>query len=223
MEISLESRGNGRNNDANTFPTSISGLLASPIGNAMNTDVIIREADSTAQESIGMLKEKNQRSVLASYKGEVVGLVSKTDILYKITYEGRNPAKVKLREIMTSPVLAVDPQTTVKDALELMNKKNVRQVMVHAYSAVLGMVYREDIYRMMETISLCSEDTALHGTPVCIIDQKAISFVKDTSKAKFVCAYCESTFDTNEALSKHIDRLHIGAGVLEGDVRRMMD
>jgi CBS-domain-containing membrane protein len=180
------------------------------------------EADSTVHEAIRLLKEKNQRSVIASHKGEVVGLVSKTDILFKITFEGRNASKVKLREIMTSPILAVDPQATIKEALELMNKKNVRQVMVHAYSAVLGMVYREDIYKMMETVSLCSENTALHGTPVCIIDQKAISFVKDTSKAKYQCPYCGSPFDTTEALSKHIDRLHEEAGVLEGDYRKMI-
>jgi signal-transduction protein with cAMP-binding, CBS, and nucleotidyltransferase domain len=223
MELSLETQAIDRTIKENTFPTSISALFAAPIGNAMNMDVILQEADSTVQEAIKQLKEKNQRSVLVSYKGEVVGLVSKTDILYKVTYEGRNPSKVKLREIMTSPVLAVDPQTTVKNAFEIMNKKNVRQVMVHAYSAVLGMVYREDIYKMMETISLCSEDTALHGTPVCIIDQKSISYIKDTSKAKFVCAYCESTYDSGESLSRHIDRLHIGVGVLEGDVRRMMD
>jgi len=223
MEVSLVASDNRVRGGSETLPSSISALLGSPIANAMNLDVIIREADSTVQDAIEVLKEKNQRSVLASYKGEVVGLLSKTDILYKVTYEGRNPSKVKLREIMTSPVLAVDPKTTVKDALELMNKKNVRQVMVHAYSAVLGMVYREDIYKQMETIALCSEDTALHGTPVCIIDQKSISFIKDTSKAKFLCAYCESTFDSNESLSKHIDRLHIGAGALEGDVRRIID
>jgi predicted transcriptional regulator len=218
MEISLDMK-----SGTNAFPTSISALLASPIGNAMNTDIIIQEADSTVLDALEKMKDKGQRSVLASYKGEVVGLVSKTDILFKVTCEGRSPSKVRLREIMASPVLAVDPQTNLKDALELMNKKNVRQVMVHAYSTVLGMVYREDIYKMMETISLCSEDTALHGTPVCIIDQKTISFIKDISKAKFVCAYCESTFDSGDSLSRHIDRLHIGAGALEGDVRQMMD
>lgn len=220
MEISDSIRSNTAN--SSSLPDSIASLLLSPIGNAMNSDVIIMEADSTVHEAIRLLKEKNQRSVIASHKGEVVGLVSKTDILFKITFEGRNASKVKLREIMTSPILAVDPQATIKEALELMNKKNVRQVMVHAYSAVLGMVYREDIYKMMETVSLCSENTALHGTPVCIIDQKAISFVKDTSKAKYQCPYCGSPFDTTEALSKHIDRLHEEAGVLEGDYRKMI-
>lgn len=188
----------------------------------MNTDIIIMESDSTVHEAIKLMKEKQQRSVIASYKGEVMGLVSKTDILFKVTFEGRNSSKVKLREVMTSPILAVDPQTTIKESLELMNKKNVRQIMVHAYSAVLGVAYREDIYKMMEKISLRSEDSAISGTPVCIIDQKNISFIKDTSKARYQCPYCGSPFDTTEALSKHIDRLHEESGVLEGDYRKMV-
>lgn len=47
----------------------------------MNTDIIIMESDSTVHEAIKLMKEKQQRSVIASYKGEVMGLVSKTDIL----------------------------------------------------------------------------------------------------------------------------------------------
>ncbi len=41
--------------------------------------------------------------------------------------------------------------------------------------------------------------------------------------AKLVRAYCESPFGTKEGLSIHIDRLHSGSGVLEGDVRRMFE
>jgi len=202
---------------------SISSLLLWPVGNIMNNDAIILEADRTLDEAIKRMKEKNQRSVLASHLGEVVGMVSKTDILYKVTSEGKNPSKIKLREIMTSPVLAVNPQNTIKDALTIMNKRNVRQLMVHAYSAVLGIISREDISRKMEEIALSSIDEVLHGTPVCIIDTKAIEYVKDSSKAKFSCAYCGSPFDTKEGLSKHIDRLHNESGILEGDVRHLME
>jgi len=34
------------------------------------------------------------------------------------------------------------------------------------------------------------------------------------------CPYCDSAFNSNEELSKHIDRVHIGSGLLEGDVRK---
>jgi CBS domain-containing protein len=202
---------------------SISSLLSWPVGNIMNNDAIILEADKNLDEAIKKMKERNQRSVLATHLGEVVGMVSKTDILYKVTSEGKNPSKIKLREIMTSPVLAVNPQNTIKDALTIMNKRNVRQLMVHAYSAVLGIISREDISRKMESIALSSIDEVLHGTPVCIIDTKSIEYVKDSSKAKFSCAYCGSPFDTKEGLSKHIDRLHNESGILEGDVRHLMD
>ncbi|HJM45923.1 MAG: C2H2-type zinc finger protein [Thermoproteota archaeon] len=37
---------------------------------------------------------------------------------------------------------------------------------------------------------------------------------------KFVCPYCDSEFDTKEELSKHIDKMHIGPGLLEGDARK---
>jgi signal-transduction protein with cAMP-binding, CBS, and nucleotidyltransferase domain len=205
------------------IPESIPSLMSSTVGIIMNSDAIILESDRFVAEAITLTKERNQRSVLASHKGEVVGLVSKTDILYKIVAEGRNPSKVRLREIMTSPVLAVDPHTTVREALSIMNKRNVRQLMVHAYSAVLGIVSREDVSRMVEKIALSMEGTALEGTPVCIIDQKTITYVRDTSRAKLTCPYCESPFDTKEGLSKHIDRLHGESGVLEGDVRRMFE
>lgn len=34
------------------------------------------------------------------------------------------------------------------------------------------------------------------------------------------CPYCNSLFKNNEELSKHIDRIHNGSGLLEGDSRK---
>jgi CBS domain-containing protein len=204
-------------------PDNINSLLLSPIGTVLSTDLIILESDNSAKEAYEFMEERNARCVLASHKGEVVGIVSKTDILFKVLGQDRNPAKVKLREIMSSPVLAVEPTTTVKEALSVMDKRHVRQVMVHAYSAVLGMVTREAIYERLEAISVSSEDAVLQGTPMCIIDTKSITYIKDASNSRFKCPYCESPFDTKESLSKHIDRLHGESGVLEGDVRHMFE
>ncbi|MFM7796615.1 MAG: hypothetical protein ACKO7N_07610 [Candidatus Nitrosotenuis sp.] len=36
----------------------------------------------------------------------------------------------------------------------------------------------------------------------------------------FTCPYCESKYYSKEDLSKHIDRIHNGSGLLEGDTRR---
>jgi CBS domain-containing protein len=208
----------------NPAPTTLPSLLSSPVGIVLKPDVIILESSATVGEAIKLMTDKNSRSVLVSNRGEVIGVVSKTDILFRVISQNRSPDKVKLREIMTCPVLAVRPNSTVSEALSVMDKHKVRQVFVHAYAAVLGLVTRDDIYQLIETISVSSQETAMSGTPVCIIDSKSISYIKDNTKARFLCPYCESPFDTKEGLSKHMDRIHQGGvGVLEGDIRQMFE
>ena len=208
----------------NPAPTTLPSLLSSPVGIVLKPDVIILESSANVGEAIKLMTDKNSRSVLVSNRGEIIGVVSKTDILFRVISQNRSPDKVKLREIMTCPVLAVRPNSTVSEALSVMDKHKVRQVFVHAYAAVLGMVTRDDIYQLIETISVSSQETAMSGTPVCIIDSKSISYIKDNTKARFLCPYCESPFDTKEGLSKHMDRIHQGGtGVLEGDIRQMFE
>ncbi len=210
--------------DSNPTPSTIPSLLSSPVGIVLKPDIIILESDASVGEATRLMTEKNSRSVLVSNRGEVMGIVTKTDILFRVISQNRSPDKVRLREIMTCPVLAVRPNSTVSEALSVMDKHKVRQVFVHAYAAVLGVVTRDDIYQLIESISVSSQETALSGTPVCIIDSKSISYIRDTSKANFLCPYCESPFDTKEGLSKHMDRIHQGgAGVLEGDIRQMFE
>ena len=197
-------------------PDNITSLLSSPIELILNTNVNILESDGFADEAITLMKGRNVRSVLVAHNGEAIGIVSKTDILFKVMSQGRNPAKVRLREIMNSPVLAVDPKSTIQEALSIMNKYAIRQIIVSSNAAVLGMVAREDIFEKIQIATITAADTALRGTPVCIINPKAIVYMKDTSTNKLICPYCESPFDSKETLSKHINRLHTGAGVLDG-------
>ena len=195
--------------DLSYVPDNITSFLTSPIELILNTNVILLESDRFANEAIKSMKERNARSVLVSRNNaEVVGIVSKTDILFKVMSRGRNPAKVRLREIMTSPVLAVDPKTTVQGALSIMDKHLIRQIMVSSNAAVLGMVTREDIFEKIQKATISTADIAINGTPVCIINPKAIVYTSDTTSDKLRCPYCELPFDSKEELSKHIHSLH---------------
>jgi len=204
-------------------PDDISSLLSTPIEHYIDTNLVILESDKFTDEALNLMKEKGIRSILVSHLGEVMGIVSKTDILFKVMSQGRNPGKVRIREIMTSPVLAVGPHNTIQETLSIMDKHVIRQVIVSSHSAVLGMVSRDDIFEKIHMATMSTAHTAIKGTPVCIINPKAIVYMKDIKTAKLVCPYCESPFDTKEGLSSHIDRLHSGSGVLEGDVRRMFE
>lgn len=191
-----------------------------PIGKIMETDAVIMEGGKTVLDAINQMQEKNAKVVLVSHEGEAIGIVSKSDILFKVAAKNLPLNKVKLREIMSSPVYSLPPHSTLQDALNYMDKYDIKQIIVSTGSSILGILKRASIYENVQKASMSTVDSLTEGAPMCIINPNAVKYVKDLSSAKAVCPYCESPFDDKNALSKHIDRLHGGAGLLEGDTRQ---
>jgi signal-transduction protein with cAMP-binding, CBS, and nucleotidyltransferase domain len=200
--------------------SDVGALLGMTIDKIMETDAVIMEGEKTALDAVNQMQEKNAKVVLISHQGEAIGIVSKSDILFKVAAKNIPLNKVKLREIMSSPVYSLPPHSTLQDALNYMDKYNIKQIIVSTGSSILGVMKRASIYENVQKASMSTVDTLTEGAPMCIINPNAVKYVKDLSTAKVVCPYCESPFDDKNTLSKHIDRLHGGAGLLEGDSRQ---
>lgn len=203
--------------------SGIGSLLSRPVQSMMSFDVIALDGNDTVSDAIEKMREKNARCVLVTHKGEIIGFVSKTDILFKVMGRGKDSTKFKLREIMSSPVLTITPSSSIGEALHSMDKHTVRQLIVSLRGSVMGVVTRESLFEEVHKVSVSAATAAMSGTPACIIDTRAVSLMKDGSIGKVACPYCDSPFDDKGVLSKHIDRIHGGSGVLEGDVRRMFE
>jgi len=198
-------------------------VLNASIQNIMDLDVIILDGNNSVADAVNKMKEKDSRSVLVTHTGEIIGIVSKTDILFKVMGRGKDPTKAKLREIMSSPVLIIPPSSTVGEALSIMDKNTVRQLVVSFGNSIMGMITRDSIFEQVHKASLTQATTALSGAPACVINPRAIALIKDLKEGQIACPYCGSPFGDKEVLSKHIDRIHGGSGVLEGDIRKMFE
>ena len=200
--------------------SEVGALLDMTIDKIMETDAVIMEGEKTVLDAINQMQEKNAKVVLISHQGEAIGIVSKSDILFKVAAKSLPLNKVKLREIMSSPVYSLPPHSTLQEALNYMDKYNIKQIIVSTGSSILGIMKRASIYENVQKASMSTVDSLTEGAPMCIINPNAVKYVKDLSTAKVVCPYCDSPFDDKNTLSKHIDRLHGGAGLLEGDTRQ---
>src|SRR5574341_161170 len=198
-------------------------VLNASIQSIMDLDVIILDSNNSVADAVEKMKDKNSRSVLVTHTGEIIGIVSKTDILFKVMGRGKDPVKAKLREIMSSPVLTIPPSSTVGEALSIMDKNTVRQLVVSFGNSIMGMITRDSIFEEVHKASISQATTALSGAPACVINPRAIALIKDLKEGQIACPYCGSPFGDKEVLSKHIDRIHGGSGVLEGDVRKMFE
>jgi CBS domain-containing protein len=84
---------------------------------------------------------KNNINLVVVVDGErPMGIVSQRDILEKIVKNGRNPAKTLSKEIMSFPVVAVDAEEPITEALATMKKKGPDKIVVFKEGKFAGVL-----------------------------------------------------------------------------------
>jgi CBS domain-containing protein len=88
--------------------------------------------------------------VIESKKNEsAVGIVTDRDITCMAVAKGKDPAKTKASEIMSSPCVTVSPDDTLEDCCKALEENRVRRVLVvDDQGLCCGIVAQADIARM---------------------------------------------------------------------------
>ena len=102
-------------------------------------------------EAIRAMAEHHVGALLVM-KGEVLaGIVSERDYARKVILRGRSSSDTPVRDIMTSPVLTVSPDTSVEQCMQLVTDKRVRHLPVTEGGRVIGMVSIGDLVKWIIT------------------------------------------------------------------------
>ena len=81
------------------------------------------------------------------------GIITSTDICDKIVAAERNPAQVKVFEIMTSPLISVPVDMPIADCAKLMHEKNIHHIpVVNSGGMVVGMISATDFLVVAEAM-----------------------------------------------------------------------
>jgi len=179
-----------------------------PVSYAMNSDVIILEQSRTVADAISAMKDNLVRSILVSDRGEqIIGLVSKTDVLFKVVAIHKSPAKIMIKEVMSAPVISIPPEMSITDALSVMEKHIIRQLVVTTSNSVLGIVSRDGIMTKMEKAAMETMNAATTASSLCILNPFASTQLKD-KKAMLICPHCQTEYADKDVLSKHMQSTH---------------
>lgn len=107
--------------------------------------------DATVYDAIALMAAKNVAAVLVISEGNLVGIISARDHGRKVVLGGKSPSDVRVREIMTTSVVTITPETTVLDAMALMSRHHFRHLPVLNEGKLDGVVSMGDL--MSEVIS----------------------------------------------------------------------
>src|ERR671910_1014695 len=181
-----------------------------------NNNVIILDKNKTAADAVSVMKEKSVRCILVAdtENNNIVGLVSKTDILYRVVSLHKNPAKVILKDIMSSPIISIPLEMSISDTLSVMEKHDIRQVVVSSGSTnIYGIIDREDIITKMEKAAIQMENVSKKDSsaPLCIMNPLASLHIRERGSS-LMCPHCKTEYNKKELLSRHVRETHIGTG-----------
>ncbi len=115
------------------------------VRDVMTKDVIVADPDWTVLEAAKRMAGKRIGGLVVVRAGRPIGLGTERDILWKVTAKEANPKKVRVKQIMTSPVVAVTPLATLRAAARIMIGHNVRRLVVTRLDHVEGIVTARDV------------------------------------------------------------------------------
>ena len=112
-------------------------------------DVIRIGGDATVYEAVLAMVEANVGALLVTEGDEISGIFTERDYLRRIAVEGRRSRDTSVREVMSSPVLIVNPGTTVDETMALMTDRRIRHAPVVADGALVGMISIGDLVKFI--------------------------------------------------------------------------
>ena len=120
---------------------------------ALSSPVATADEDSDIVEVARMMDENKVGSIIVvRADGDPVGIVTERDIVVRIVARGSVPGDVRAKEVMSSPLTTVDPETSLIDAMSLMSRLNIRRLGVTYRGELVGVVSERDILRMVPTL-----------------------------------------------------------------------
>ena len=114
-------------------------------------DTIQSAADRMAEKDIGFI-------AIADSEGHGRGVLTDRDIVVRCLAQHKNPATTSIGDCMSQHVSALPENADIKEAAELMEKHQIRRVVVvDDQQRCCGVVSLGDLARCLEDHDLCAE------------------------------------------------------------------
>ena len=101
--------------------------------------------DATVFDAIELMAGKNIGALLVMADGALLGVVSERDYTRKVALKGKSSRDTRVREIISTPLIAATTQHTVQECMRLMTTNRVRHLPILAGNEVVGIVSIGDL------------------------------------------------------------------------------
>ena len=120
-----------------------------PLSVLMRTSMETIASERTVLEAAQTMAEKRIGSLLVLEAGEMVGIVTETDVVRKVIAARLSANSTRVGAVMNYPLIQIDINRTVRDASRRMAEERIRHLAVTEENKVVGLLSVRDLVKMV--------------------------------------------------------------------------
>ena len=135
------------------------------VRDVMSNPVITMDEDEASNKAAVNMDMNDVGAVIVTSKaGKSIGIITERDLVIRVIAKNLKPDTVKAKEIMTTPLVTIEPEATISDAARRMTRLDIRRLGVIYKGNLLGIISSKDILGVMpELIEIMQERSRIEG------------------------------------------------------------
>lgn len=117
------------------------------VNEVMTKTVLTVDKSVSIQDAAQKMKELKIGCVIITEDSKPVGIITERDFVTKVAAEGR-PLFTEISEVMSSPLITIEPEETIWEASEMMKEKMIHKLPVKENDEIIGIVTTTDIVKL---------------------------------------------------------------------------
>jgi signal-transduction protein with cAMP-binding, CBS, and nucleotidyltransferase domain len=149
--------------------------LSLKVEDVMVKEVITIDENSTVKEAAEVMNKFEIGCLIAVKKGKTMGMITERDLLKRVVAEAKDATLTKVKDVMSSPLVVVEPSVELEEAVKLMFQMKIKKLPVVDGKRLVGLITLTDIARFQpQMIKLLKQLAKRQTAPKSI--QKVINY-----------------------------------------------
>ncbi len=135
------------------------------VKDVMSSPVVTLNEDEPSNKAAVMMDQDSLGCVIVTSKaGKPIGIITERDLVIRVLAKNLKPDTVKAKEIMTTPLVTIEPDASISEAARRMTRLDIRRLGVFYKGNLVGIISSKDILGVMpEMIEIMQEKSRIEG------------------------------------------------------------
>ncbi|MEK9682408.1 MAG: CBS domain-containing protein [Nitrosopumilus sp.] len=117
------------------------------VNQVMSKNILTAEKSTSLQDAAQEMKRLGVGCVIVTKESKPIGIITERDFVTKVAADGR-PLFTEISEVMSSPLITIEPEETIWEASEIMKEKLIHKLPVIDDGRIVGVITTSDIVRI---------------------------------------------------------------------------